>query len=388
MAPTVAIVGAGPCGLTLARLLECRGVDYVVYERDESEVSNRRGGSLDIHAGTGQLALKEAGLFDEFKKHARYEDTSFTIANQQGERVFRKNAGQGRDAPEIDRILLRQILLDSIPKEKVRWNHVLKSVTLEQDGHHILQFTNGSSASGFKLVVGADGAWSKVRPSITPAKPQYSGNHYIESRINPESPHYPTMVSKIGAGSFMSLGSSKEIVTQRQGNGSYRIYLGVTVPEDFVRGGTVNLEDTESTRRLFLSSEYFGNWAEELKDLIRYSEDFRSWPLYYMDPETLRWDSVPGLTLVGDAAHVAVPNGEGVNCAMADALSLASKIATYGTDALNRAVAEYEEDMFRRGVEHIKDGLQMATLIRHKDGPDALISFFETAMENAAQASA
>lgn len=164
MAPSIAIVGAGPCGLTLARLLECRGIDYVVYERDESDISNRRGGSLDIHAETGQLALKEAGLFDEFKKHARYEDTLFTLANQQGERVFQ--VGQERDAPEIDRILLRQILLDSIPKEKVRWNHVLKSITLGQDGHHSLQFTNGSSASGFKLVIGADGAWSKVRPSV------------------------------------------------------------------------------------------------------------------------------------------------------------------------------------------------------------------------------
>ncbi|KAK4066281.1 uncharacterized protein Triagg1_8113 [Trichoderma aggressivum f. europaeum] len=385
MPPTIAIIGAGPCGLTLARLLECRGVDYVVYERDESDSSNRRGGSLDIHAETGQLALKEAGLFYEFKKHARYEDTSFTIANQQGERVFQ--TGQGRDAPEIDRILLRQILLDSIPKEKVRWNHVLKSVTLEQDGHHILQFTNGSSASGFRLVIGADGAWSKVRASITPTKPQYSGNHYIESRINLESPYFPTMVSKIGAGTLMCLGSSKEIVTQRQGNRSYRVYLGVTVPEDFVRSGIVNLTDTESTRRLFLSSEFFGDWAEELKDLIRYSEDFRSWPLYYTAPQTLRWDSVPGITLMGDAAHVAVPNGEGVNCAMADALSLASKIATYGIEALNRAVAEYEEDMFRRGVEHIKGGLQMATLIRHENGPDALVSFFKSAMENAAQAS-
>lgn len=167
MSPSIAIIGGGPCGLTLARLFECKGINYVVYERDESDVSNRRGGSLDIHAETGQLALKAAGLYDEFMKHARYEDTLFTIANKQGERVFQ--IGQGRDAPEIDRIWLRQILLDSIPKEKVRWNHVLKSITLGEDGHHVLQFTNGSSASGFKLVIGTDGAWSKVRPSVRQA---------------------------------------------------------------------------------------------------------------------------------------------------------------------------------------------------------------------------
>lgn len=165
MSPSIAIIGGGPCGLTLARLLERKGIDYVVYERDESDVSVRRGGSLDIHAETGQLALKEAGLFEEFLKLARYEDTAFRIANQQGERVFQAGEG-GRDAPEIDRIQLRQILLDSIPREKIHWNHVLKGVSLDKDGQHILEFTNGVSVSGFKLVVGADGAWSKVRPSV------------------------------------------------------------------------------------------------------------------------------------------------------------------------------------------------------------------------------
>ncbi|KAL7918062.1 hypothetical protein ACQKWADRAFT_305167 [Trichoderma austrokoningii] len=384
MSPSIAIIGGGPCGLTLARLLERKGIDYVVYERDESDVSARRGGSLDIHAETGQLALKEAGLFEEFLKHARYEDNVLKIANQQGETVYQDGEG-GRDAPEIDRIQLRQILLDSIPNERVRWNHALKRVTTDEDGHHLLEFTNGVSVSGFKLVVGADGAWSKVRPSITQAKPRYSGNQYIESRINPSNPFHPIMVSKVGAGSLMCLGSSKEIVTQRQGDGSYRIYLGITVPEDFVRGGTVDLTDTESTRRLFLSSKFFEDWADELKDMIRHSEDFRPWSLYYMAPEAMSWKPVAGLTLAGDAAHVATPNGEGVNCAMADALSLATRIATYGIDDIDRAVVEYEADMFNRAVEHIKDGLRIGAMMRHKDGPAALVSFFKTAMENAAR---
>lgn len=166
MSPSIAIIGGGPCGLTLARLLERKGIDYVVYERDESDVSVRRGGTLDIHAETGQLALKEAGLFEEFLKYARYEDTVFKIANQQGERVYQPPEDGRRDAPEIDRIQLRQILLDSIPSEKIRWNHVLKSITTNKDGHRVLEFTNGTSVSGFKLVVGADGAWSKVRASV------------------------------------------------------------------------------------------------------------------------------------------------------------------------------------------------------------------------------
>lgn len=163
-APTIAIIGGGPCGLTLARLLQCKGIDYVVYERDESENSNCVGGSLDVHPETGQRALQEGGLFDEFKRHARYEDTVFAIADRLGKRLV--ELGQGRDAPEIDRSELRQILLDAIPKDKIKWGYALTSVTVGEDNRPVLQFANGLVLSGFKLVVGADGAWSKVRSMV------------------------------------------------------------------------------------------------------------------------------------------------------------------------------------------------------------------------------
>jgi len=75
MAPPIAILGAGPSGLTLARLLHLNGIDYTIFERDASAASAwGRGGSgtLDLHEGSGLLALQEAGLLDEFKRKARY----------------------------------------------------------------------------------------------------------------------------------------------------------------------------------------------------------------------------------------------------------------------------------------------------------------------------
>jgi 2-polyprenyl-6-methoxyphenol hydroxylase-like FAD-dependent oxidoreductase len=163
-APAIAIIGGGPCGLTLARLLERKGIDYVVFERDESENSNRTGGSLDIHPDSGQIALRKCGLFDDFKRYARYDDTVFTLADKHGKRIVQ--LGQGRDSPEIDRSDLRQILLDAIPKDKIKWGHALRSAKLSEDNKPVLQFANGVVLSDFKLVVGTDGAWSKIRPLV------------------------------------------------------------------------------------------------------------------------------------------------------------------------------------------------------------------------------
>ncbi|KAK2843916.1 hypothetical protein FQN49_005945 [Arthroderma sp. PD_2] len=364
--PAIAIIGAGPCGLTLARLLDCKGIDYVIYERDEREHSDRAGGSLDIHAETGQQALRDAGLFDEFKRYARYDDTAFALADRLGNTVVQM--GQGRDAPEIDRGELRQILLDSIPEDNIKWGNALKSASVGEDGRPVLQFSDGAVLSGFKLVVGADGAWSKVRKVLTQATPQYSGKSFLESKIGLDNPLYETIASKIGPGMLMSIGSGKLIVTQRQGNGSYRNYTGLQIPEDYFRNGTVDLQDVKATRNL-LQSDFYADWSEEHKKLIQHATHFRPWPLYSLSTEDLAWKSVPGFTIVGDAAHVTIPNGKGVNLAMTDALKLVAKITEHGSENLDRAVQEYEAEMFPRGIDMIEDGKEMADAI-FSEGPE------------------
>lgn len=170
MTPPIAIIGAGPCGLTLARLLERNNVNYVLYERDAASAPAHHrkvgvGGSLDLHPGSGQSALEAAGLLDEFKKHARYDATGFILANQDAE--VKLSIGEGRDAPEIDRHQLRQMLLDSVSAENIRWDHGVKAVEKGKAGGWAIRFANGSDAEGFKLVMGADGAWSKVRPRVS-----------------------------------------------------------------------------------------------------------------------------------------------------------------------------------------------------------------------------
>ncbi|KAH6622581.1 hypothetical protein F5144DRAFT_333768 [Chaetomium tenue] len=381
--PPIAIIGAGPAGLTLAALLTLHSIPYTLFERSATPPSptpssspsspSRAGGSLDIHPSTGQLALREAGLFDEFQRFARYEDTVVSVFDKAGRRVF--GMGQGRDAPEIDRGELTRVLLGAVPEGSVKWGWALERAERGGDGRVELRFGGGEVLSGWRLVVGADGAWSQIRKLITDATPTYSNRSYLEGRINRDNPLWDSLAQRAGAGMSMTVGDKKLILTQRQGDGSYRTYFGLEVPENFFRSDGINLEDLDSTRELLAG--FFTGWADEYQQMIRHSSDFRAWRLCSLAVDDIKWKSVPDATLIGDAAHLSIPNGEGVNLAMADALDLAKKIAEHGLDGLDKAVEEYEAGMFPRGAQSVSEGLGMADYM-FADGPGPFVDLMKS----------
>ncbi|KAI7265382.1 hypothetical protein KC345_g8491 [Hortaea werneckii] len=362
MSPTtpIAIVGGGPAGLTLGRLLEIHRIDYIIFERDYSpQPANARTGTLDLHAENGLLALQEAGLMDEFKKLARW-DTPTILARSTGEHIITLNEDGGADRPEIDRKALRAMLLDSIPPERICWGCKVQTVRRQAGGSCSIDFADGSVTSGFRLVVGADGAWSKVRSLITDVKPVYSGMHYFSSEVPLVSPFHSQAETLVGKGTYMALGGGKQLVGQRLGNGSYFVGVGLHLPETW--NVNARLADPSAFRRDLVTND-FKDYADKHKDLILHSEGaFYSWPLYELPKDSLQWKHVPGATLVGDAAHLCIPSGEGVNVAMHDALQLAQCIAAYGLHDFDRAVAEYEKQMFPRAMATADDAEQSKNL--------------------------
>ncbi|KAI0856917.1 monooxygenase [Xylaria cubensis] len=405
----IAIVGGGPCGLTFARLLELAGLDYIVFERDSSAdpKSHHQGGTLDIHPGTGQAALEAAGLKDGFEKLARYEADVFTVQDFRGDHRFRTGDEGVMEGgrPEIDRGQLRTLLLDSVPRHRMRWGKVLKSVERKDGGEEagagaaagwILRFADGSEESGFRLVVGADGAWSKVRPVITPAKPTYSGKSYIEGRITPTNPQYAAAQELAGPGTSATCGAGRVLVVQQLSDKSYRMYAGIEDEESLVRPGGILDFATDINKSRVALLERFADFAPHIRAFVENAEGpWRVWPLYYLDAKTFSsdgsWTHAPGVTLLGDAAHVALPNGEGVNLAMYDALRLfqclSAELPKKGEEktfdaqadaaAIERAIVAYETEMRTKAEEHVIDGIQMNDMMYVADGAQRMTAFFQ-----------
>lgn len=93
------------------------------------------------------------------------------------------------------------------------------------------------------------------------------------------------------------------MAAQYTGDGSYNIYLGLALPEHWGQNRSDSRNDAELRQALFANE--FEDWASELKDWIRHSEGpIHAWPLYAMPVESLSWEPTPGVTLIGDAAHV------------------------------------------------------------------------------------
>jgi 2-polyprenyl-6-methoxyphenol hydroxylase-like FAD-dependent oxidoreductase len=354
--PRIAIIGGGPGGLMLARLLQLRGLTPTVFERDSHADERPQGGSLDLHAETGQHAMARARLEAEFGMEARHGDQGDRLYDRHGTLLFDRD-GAGDNRPEIDRSALRRILLASLRSGTVRWGARVEAIRHAPGGHEV---STDKGAETFDLVVGADGAWSRVRALLSDAQPIYEGATFVEFGF--DTRRYPQIDALTGSGKMFAVGDDQLLVTQRNGHGHIRGYAGMRMSETR-SAAWLELSATAVRERTL---DAFSGWAPALLAIIEQGDLLAVRPLHAL-PVGHRWESREGLTLLGDAAHLMSPfAGEGVNLALADAVALADALT--GGEGWP-AVARYEAEMAERAApaaEAAAEGLRMSI------APDAL----------------
>jgi 2-polyprenyl-6-methoxyphenol hydroxylase-like FAD-dependent oxidoreductase len=287
----------------LARHLTLANIPFKVFERDESPETRQVSGTLDVHPLTGQLALKEAGLLDQFNAIARHGvRTRFVDAQAKTIVDFDDEPGTDEERPEIDRMDLQRILQGSVSLDTVNWGCKIQAVKRNPDGDIAIHMANGEVESGFRLVVGADGAWSKVRNLFTSTRPKYSGTTLFSTIIHPQDAMYSSVASLVHQGNYMGLQNGQAIYMFYLGDGTYHVSAGTQLAERRAWDEAL-LSNPEELWKILKSD--FEGWTSELTDPIRKSErGFRPWPLYNMPMEGVSWEPVSGATLVGDAAHL------------------------------------------------------------------------------------
>lgn len=348
----IAIVGGGPGGLTLARLLQLKGANVKVYERDLNKEARVQGSPLDMHKDSGMEALRRAGLVEEFKKNFRAGADKKLIVNERADVFFSdhdtepaRDVDSGSFNPEIDRGPLRKILLESLQPETVVWDSHFMSMEAHDEGW-LMHFKNGISVYA-DLVIAADGANSKIRPYVTNIKAFYSGITMVEVNVYDAEKTIPHIYRLLNGGKIMAFGHGKCILGGQKGNGNLGFYASYKTGENWAASSGLDFSDKAQVLNWF--KEEYSEWSSIWYELFENAAAPIIPRLIYSMPLDQTWKALPNATLLGDAAHVMPPfAGEGANMAMLDALELSECLTSDSYTTLQEAISSYEIPMRKR----------------------------------------
>ena len=176
----------------------------------------------------------------------------------------------------------------------------------------------------------------------------YSGVSFIEAYLVDADAFHRPSAALVGPGSMFALADGKGFLAHRDADSGLHVYIALTTPADWATSGEIDFTDPDTSRSALL--RHFAGWDTRLLTLIANTDGpLIPRPVYAM-PVGHSWPRVPGVTLLGDAAHLVSPFiGMGANLAMLDGAELGMAIARYPDD-VEAALAEYERELFPRSA--------------------------------------
>jgi 2-polyprenyl-6-methoxyphenol hydroxylase-like FAD-dependent oxidoreductase len=373
----IAIVGGGPGGLTLARLLQLKNADVKVYERDENKDVRVQGATLDLHEESGLEALRRAGLMDEFKANFRPNAGKLKVLDKNMNVYLNEHSSEdshSEDRPEIDRTPLRKILLESLQPETVVWDSQFVSMEKQNEGW-LLHFKNGNSYYT-DIVIAADGANSKIRPYLTDINPIYSGITMVEGNIYHAQSNAPKLWDLVNGGKIFTLDEEKSLLFSTKEDGTLTFYTGCKTDENWVQNSGIDFKNKNQVFDWF--KKEFISWDKNWQELFESDEiSIIPRPQYHY-PLDQNWETLSNLTLLGDAAHRMPPyTGEGVNMAMQDAFELAESLTSNEYKDVKSAILNYEQKMLKRASEITKITLENTEMLHSENAIEVLLRMFQ-----------
>lgn len=366
----IAVIGAGLGGLTLARVLHVRGISSAVFDLDTGPDARTQGGMLDIHEGSGQIAIRAAGLYDEFLSLVHPGGEEMRILDRNAVvQLSEEDEGTG-DRPEVDRGALRNLLLGSLPSDTIHWSSKVVKARALPGGRFDVHLSDGSSFTT-DLLIGADGAWSKIRPLVSAATPAYTGMSFVEFDLHDADNRHPAAAETVGGGMMFALSPDKGFLAHRETDNSLHIYAALRVSESWAT--TIDFSDQILAKKTLL--EHFSDWHESFRSMITDADGALTPRPIHALPTGHSWTRTPGVTLLGDAAHVMSPfAGEGANLAMLDGAELGEALAAHAST--EEALTAYEQQLFPRSAESAQESAESLEVCFGANAPHGLVEVF------------
>ncbi|MEO6685492.1 MAG: NAD(P)/FAD-dependent oxidoreductase, partial [Dyadobacter sp.] len=349
----IAIVGGGPGGLTLARLLQLQGIKVKVYERDLNKEARVQGANVDLHFNSGLKVMEAAGLMESFKANymkgadkIRMVDKDANVCIDEHNSGTEVGFGNEDFRPEIDRGVLRNMLLNALLPDTVVWDSQFMSME-QVNNRWELTFKNGTSAVA-DIVIGADGYRSKIRPYVTDIKELYSGATFIQGEVDHPEKDCPEMYELVNNANFIAMSVGKTIAVQPSGDGSrLTFYTASMYSINWINNSGIDFNCSEEVYAYLV--EFYAGWNPIFFTLFKACKYFVPRQINYFPLDQI-WNTKSNITLIGDAAHLMPPSGEGVNTAMLDALDLSECLISGAFNDIQSAIEAYEKQMRKRAV--------------------------------------